>query len=94
MIVDPMNEIQDESLSEVLRNEMLISEIQKREPLWNFKISVAERGRHTIQKLWEEVVSAMNGMLIKYNYISWKQFTWTRCNCPQPHSDQYLKFFP
>jgi len=45
------NEIQDESLLEVLRNEMLISEIQKREPLWNYKISVSERGRHTIQKL-------------------------------------------
>jgi len=69
MIIDPVNEIQDESLTEVLRNEMLIGEIQKREPLWNFKIPVAERGRTIIQNLWEEVVSAMNGMLVKYNCI-------------------------
>ncbi|KYN02069.1 hypothetical protein ALC62_07123 [Cyphomyrmex costatus] len=47
-------------MTEVLRNEMLIGEIQKREPLWNFKIPVVERGRNTVQKLWEEVVSAMN----------------------------------
>jgi hypothetical protein len=32
MIVDPINEIQDESLTQVFRNEMLIGEIQKREP--------------------------------------------------------------
>lgn len=34
MIVDP-NEINDEPLTEILRNEMLIGEIQKREALWN-----------------------------------------------------------
>lgn len=66
MIVDPINEIQDESLTEVFRNEMLIGEIQKREPLWNFKIPVVERGRTIVQKLWKEIVSAMNGMLVKY----------------------------
>lgn len=33
MIVDPIN---DEPLTEILRNEMLIGEVQKREALWNF----------------------------------------------------------
>lgn len=76
MIVDPMNEIQDESFTVVLLNEMLINEIQKREPLWNFKIPLVERGRNTVQKLWEEVVSAMSGMLVKYNHISsYKMFS-------------------
>jgi len=69
MIVDP-NEINDEPLTEILRNEMLIGEVQKREALWNFKIPVTERGRSIVQKLWEEVVSAMNGMLAKHSHIS------------------------
>ncbi|XP_028045573.1 uncharacterized protein LOC105841016 [Monomorium pharaonis] len=75
MIVDPINESQEESLTEVLRNEMLIGEIQKREPLWNFKIAVAERGRTTVQKLWEEVVSAMNGNVKDVNEAKniWKK---------------------
>lgn len=69
MIVDP-NEINDEPLTEILRNEMLIGEVQKRETLWNFKIPVTERGTSIVQKLWEEVVSAMNGMLVKHSRIS------------------------
>ncbi|XP_032688387.1 uncharacterized protein LOC116852294 [Odontomachus brunneus] len=74
MIVDP-NEIHDEPLTEILRNEMLISEVQKREALWNFKIPVTERGRSIIQILWEEVVSAMNGNIKDVNEAKniWKK---------------------
>jgi len=53
-MIDP-NEINDEPLTEILQNEMLIGEVQKREALWNFKIPVTERGRSIVQKLWEEV---------------------------------------
>lgn len=46
----------------------------KNENLWNFKIPVAERGRNIVQKLWEEIVSALNDMLVKYNSIFRKCF--------------------
>ncbi|KYN11026.1 hypothetical protein ALC57_16829 [Trachymyrmex cornetzi] len=54
---------------------MLIGEIQKREPSWNFKIPVVERGRNTVQKLWEEVVSTMNGHVKDVNEAKniWKK---------------------
>lgn len=41
--------------------ELLILEVEKRIPLWNFSIPIEQRSRETIVTLWEEVSAALNG---------------------------------
>ncbi|KAH0546408.1 hypothetical protein KQX54_009263 [Cotesia glomerata] len=40
--------------------ELLILEVEKRIPLWNFTIPIEERSRETVSNLWEEVSTALN----------------------------------
>lgn len=41
--------------------ELLILEVQKREPLWNFQLDVKQRNAKKRNKLWQEVSDALNG---------------------------------
>ncbi|XP_044590877.1 uncharacterized protein LOC123269332 [Cotesia glomerata] len=43
--------------------ELLILEVEKRIPLWNFTIPIEERSRETVSNLWEEVSTALNGQI-------------------------------
>lgn len=74
MIIDPINQDGIETMAEVCRNEMLISEVQKRIPLWNHTVPTPERARNHVQKLWEEIASAMNGMLINKRKVHFQIF--------------------
>lgn len=41
--------------------ELLILEVQKREPLWNFQLDVKQRNAKERNKLWQEISDALNG---------------------------------
>ncbi|KAL0120352.1 hypothetical protein PUN28_008185 [Cardiocondyla obscurior] len=43
--------------------EMLILEVQKREPLWNFQLDVKYRNSKVVKQLWQEVSEALNGSI-------------------------------
>ncbi|XP_028046932.2 uncharacterized protein LOC114254575 [Monomorium pharaonis] len=43
--------------------EILILEVQYRQPLWNYKLSLAQRNEKITKALWEEVSKALNGKL-------------------------------
>ncbi|XP_044585480.1 uncharacterized protein LOC123265689 [Cotesia glomerata] len=46
--------------------ELLILEVEKRIPLWNFTIPIEERSRETVSNLWEEVSTALNEKLVAW----------------------------
>ncbi|KAL0120502.1 hypothetical protein PUN28_008324 [Cardiocondyla obscurior] len=45
------------------KEEMLILEVQKREPLWNFQLDVKYRNSKVVKQLWQEVSEALNGSI-------------------------------
>jgi len=47
-------------------DEILIAEVYSREPLWNQSIAIAQRDRRTVDRLWQEVSDATEGI---YNII-------------------------
>lgn len=47
-------------------DELLITLVSAKPPLYDFRMPLRERSRETIQKLWEEIISIMNG-----GYRSW-----------------------
>lgn len=46
-----------------LETEILILEVQKRTPLWDFSLSLQQRSRETVRRLWDEVSMELNGKL-------------------------------
>lgn len=44
-----------------LEVEILILEVQKRTPLWDFSLSLEQRSRETVRRLWDEVSMELNG---------------------------------
>ncbi|RLU22292.1 hypothetical protein DMN91_004570 [Ooceraea biroi] len=46
-----------------LEVEILIIEVQKRTPLWDFSLPLEQRSRETVQRLWDEVSRELNGKL-------------------------------
>ncbi|CAL1677388.1 unnamed protein product [Lasius platythorax] len=43
--------------------ELLILEVQKRTPLWDFSLPLDQRNRETVRRLWDEVSAELNGKL-------------------------------
>ncbi|KAH0552486.1 hypothetical protein KQX54_010906 [Cotesia glomerata] len=55
----PVSTKRSEKLDDIVI-ELLILEVEKRIPLWNFTIPIKERSRETVSNLWEEVSTALN----------------------------------
>lgn len=48
---------------------LLILEVQKRSPLWDFSLPLEQRCRDIVRRLWDEVSMKLNGeFLIVYVY--------------------------
>ncbi|XP_036147075.1 uncharacterized protein LOC118647047 isoform X1 [Monomorium pharaonis] len=64
-------------LTRKLHNEeILIEEIRKRPPLWNFKLHISERGARTKKKLWKEIAVSMKGeMTVAQIKKKWKSLS-------------------
>ncbi|XP_011876493.1 PREDICTED: uncharacterized protein LOC105566804 [Vollenhovia emeryi] len=64
-------------LERKIRNEeILIEEVRKRPPLWNFKLHISERGARTKEKLWEEIAVNMKGeMTVGQIKKKWKSLS-------------------
>ncbi|KMQ87753.1 hypothetical protein RF55_12880 [Lasius niger] len=43
--------------------ELLILEVQKRTPLWDFSLPLDQRNRETVRRLWDEISAELNGKL-------------------------------
>ncbi|XP_011883826.1 PREDICTED: uncharacterized protein LOC105570976, partial [Vollenhovia emeryi] len=68
----PMNLLERKTRNE----EILIEEVRKRPPLWNFKLHISERGARTKEKLWEEIAVNMKGeMTVGQIKKKWKSLS-------------------
>lgn len=71
IVVDPTISQQntDESVSEVTNSfnqlsnldERLIEEVRRREPLYNYRLPLAQRGRKQIKQMWQDISTELNG---------------------------------
>lgn len=60
---DVTNFPENENLRKIFIEERFIEAVQRRPPLWNFKLPVAQRGVRKKEKLWEDVVAVMKGVV-------------------------------
>jgi len=47
-------------------DERLIEEVRKREPLYNFRLPLAQRGRKQAKQMWQDISTELNGNATKY----------------------------
>ncbi|KYN20695.1 hypothetical protein ALC57_06954, partial [Trachymyrmex cornetzi] len=50
--------------------ELLIEEVRKRPPLWNYKLHISKRGGRAKEKLWEEIADSMKEIKKKWKSLS------------------------
>ncbi|KYN22362.1 hypothetical protein ALC57_05242 [Trachymyrmex cornetzi] len=56
--------------------ELLIEEVRKRPPLWNYKLHISKRGGRAKEKLWEEIADSMKGeMTVQEIKKKWKSLS-------------------
>jgi len=59
----------DSKIDNTTLEELLIEEVRKRPPIYNYTLPLAARGRRKIADLWEEISKAIDGKNVTQVYI-------------------------
>lgn len=58
------------AVNETIIEELLIEEVRKRPPIYDYTLPLSMRGRHKVAELWKDISNALDGTYVLYYGIT------------------------